>query len=148
MNPQKYALNFITHGKTGLKLPEFRPELPDEFAYHLAYLDGEVVPGAGFHVDFIWFRPREKVGEITGNVLVEKPHSHPFNEVITFIGSNPDDIHDLCGEVEFWIDGEQHIIDKSFMAFIPAGLNHAPINIRRIDRPILHYIAGPGKMYE
>jgi hypothetical protein len=148
MNEKKYAAHFITHGKAGLKSPEFRTDLPDDFAHHLVYLDGEVIPGSGFHVDFVWFRPRERDLTMSQDVVVEKPHRHAFDEVITFIGSNPKNIHDLCGEIEFWIDGEQHLINKSFMAFIPAGLNHGPINIRRIERPILHYVAGPGKRYE
>ncbi len=144
MTEQKYSINFITHGKEGFKPPGFRPELPDRFAHHLASLDSEVVPGAGFHIDFIWFRP----GEQAGNEVIEETHSHSFDEVITFIGSNPEDIHDLGGEIELWIDGEQHIIDKSFMAFVPAGLSHGPLKMRKIDRPILHYTAGPEEKYE
>jgi len=47
-----------------------------------------------------------------------------------------------------WIDGERHVMDRSFVASIPAGLEHGPINFRSIDRPIFHFAAGPGKMYE
>ena len=72
----------------------------------------------------------------------------PFPELIGFFGTNEEDIHDLCGQVELWIDGKQNFIEKSFVAIIPAGVEHCPLSIRRIDRPIFHFTAGPGKMYE
>jgi len=141
----KYDKHFILQDKPDLKLPEYRHEIPKERAHRIVYLDKEVLPGADFYVEALWFWPREvKPGEPLG----VPAHSHPFDEVIAFFGTNPDDIHDLCGEVELWIDGEQNFINKSFMAFIPAGTEHCPLKIRRIDRPIFHFTAGPGEMYE
>ena len=142
----KYDKHFIFQDKPNLKLPDFRHEIPKEYAYRIVYLDSETFPGADFYVEALWFWPGERpqLEEESG----VKPHTHPFDEVIAFFGTNPDDVRDLCGEVELWIDGEQHIIDKSFMAFIPAGVVHCPLNIRRIDRPIFHFTAGNGKMYE
>jgi hypothetical protein len=32
------------------------------------------------------------------------------------------------------------------MVFIPAGLQHCPVNFKRIDRPIFHFTSEPGKM--
>ena len=45
------------------------------------------------------------------------------------------------------IDGKKNIIDKSFLAFIPAGTEHCPLTILRIDKPIFHFTAGMGKEY-
>jgi hypothetical protein len=36
---------------------------------------------------------------------------------------------------------------NSFLAFVPAGVEHCPLVIRRIDRPIFHFTAGPSQMY-
>jgi len=144
----KYDKHFIFQDKPNLKLPDFRHEIPENIAHRTVYLDSEVFPDADFYVEALWFWPRampEFDPEAPPGV---PPHTHPFDEVIAFFGTNPDDIHDLGGEVELWIDGEQHLIDKSFMAFVPAGIVHCPLNIRRIDRPIFHFTAGPGKMYE
>ena len=63
------------------------------------------------------------------------------------MGTNPEDPYDLCGEVEFWIDGEQNIIDRSFIVFVPAGIKLGPLSIRRIDRPIFRFTAGMGTSY-
>jgi hypothetical protein len=143
----KYDKHFIFQDKPNLELPEFRHKIPEECAYRIVYLDGEVFPGADFYLEALWFWPVEKLQSKTEDVLGLKPHTHTFDEVIAFFGTNPDDIHDLCGEVELWIDGKQHMIDKSFMAFVPAGVVHGPLHIRRIDRPMFHFTAGPGEKY-
>jgi mannose-6-phosphate isomerase-like protein (cupin superfamily) len=133
----KYDKHFIFQDKPDLKLPEYRHEIPKERGHRIVYLDDEVFPGAGFYVEAVWFWPREVPA-----------HKHPFDEVIAFFSTNPDDVQDLGGEVELWIDGEKNLIDRNFMAFIPAGTEHCPLQIRRIERPMFHFTAGPGKMYE
>jgi hypothetical protein len=142
----KYDLHFITQDKPNLKLPGFRLPPTGISAQRMAVLDGEVLPAADFHAEVVWFRPGEKPK--AGQASIEKAHSHPFDEMVSFIGSDPADIHNLGGEIEIWIDGEKQVIDKSFMAYIPAGVVHGPLYIRRIDKPIFHYSAGPGKKYE
>jgi hypothetical protein len=74
-------------------------------------------------------------------------HAHDFDEVITFFGTNLEDPHDLCGEIELWLEDEQHIITKSCIVFVPRGMKHGPLIIRRVDRPIFHFAAGPGSVY-
>jgi hypothetical protein len=68
-----------------------------------------------------------------------KSHKHESNEIVAFYGTNPDDPTDLGGEVIFYLDGEKHVLTKSTMMFIPAGMEHAPLVIRRVDRPIFHF---------
>jgi len=40
-------------------------------------------------------------------------HAHDFEEIIGFFASNPDDPYDLCGEVEFWLGDEKHLLKKA-----------------------------------
>lgn len=108
------------------------------------FLDSEVAPGA-FYVECVWITPRP-AGDESKRVSV-KPHKHDYDEVIAFIGTNPEDIHDLGGEVELWLDDEKHIITRSSMVYIPKGLQHCPLTFLRVDRPIFHFTSGPGKMY-
>ena len=68
-----------------------------------------------------------------------KPHCHEGNEILGFLGSNPDDPSDLCGEVEIYIEGEKHILTKSTYIYLPAGIKHVPLYINRVDRPIFHF---------
>ena len=144
----KLAKQFVFSDKENLVLPKFRHEIPKEVAHRIVYLDSDTVPDAKFYAEALWFWPGERPKPKPGQEPGVKAHSHPFPEMIGFFGTNPDDIHDLCGEVELWIDGERHNITKSFVAFIPAGVVHCPLNILRIDRPIFHFTAGPGAMYE
>ncbi len=115
--------------------------LEPERATRMIYLDNDVIEGA-FYVECAWFWPAD-----TEDKGSPAPHTHDYGEVLAFFGTNPDDPHDLCGEVELWIDGEQNILDKSFLAFIPAGTTHCPLIIRRVDRPIFHFATGPGKTH-
>lgn len=139
---------FVFQDKPNLKLPEYRHEIPKDVAQCVAYLDGEVVPGANFYAEAGWFWPGKKHPLQTGKEPLAKAHTHPFSEMIGFFGTNENDIHDLCGEAELWINGEQHIMNKSFVAFIPAGMEHCPLTIRRIDKPIFHFtVGGPTKVY-
>jgi mannose-6-phosphate isomerase-like protein (cupin superfamily) len=158
MSESKYGKHIVTELKKDFILPWGPPgEIREEYVpgrnrplEHVLWLDGNMAPGC-LYSECVWFFPVEISPEELERMSKgggPQPHTHPFDELFTFFGTNPDDIHDLCGEVELWIDGEQHIIDKSFVAFIPAGVEHCPLNIRRIDRPIFHFTAGPGAMYE
>jgi hypothetical protein len=63
-------------------------------------------------------------------------HVHDFDEVVGFLGGNPDDPQDLGGEVEFWMEDEKYILNKSCLIFVPGGVRHCPLQVTRVDRPI------------
>jgi hypothetical protein len=94
-------------------------------------LNGENVEGA-FHVNCMWV----PVGHNPG---VYEAHKHPHDEVIGFIGTNPDDPSDLGAVAELWIEDEQYFINKSFMAYFPKGLVHCPLYVPDVKRPIFHF---------
>ena len=117
---------------------------------HNGWVRKETVPGATFYAEALWFWPGERKQPAPGEPDTSpQAHTHPFPEMIGFFGTNPDDIHDLGGEVELFIGGEKHVMTRSFVAYIPANLEHCPLHINRIgDRPIFHFTAGPGAMYD
>ena len=107
-----------------------------------------MVPGA-FYVETVWVTPHEKRSMETvfpGGDPVEA-HSHDFDELIGFFGTDPADSYNLGGEVELWLDDEKHEIDRSCIVYVPAGLKHCPLRFHRVDRPIFYFTAGPGGMY-
>jgi hypothetical protein len=104
----------------------------------VACLDDDIIKGA-FFLETSWFRKATPPGP--------QEHVHDFDEVLGFFGTNPDDVHDLGGEVEFWIDGEKHLITKSFLAFIPKGVKHCPLRVTKVNRPIFHISTGQKSMY-
>jgi quercetin dioxygenase-like cupin family protein len=154
-----YGKYIVTELKKDIQLPSFRPGEKLEEAKpgeermmnHVIWMDSEVVPGS-FYSECVWFFPgflpppeeMEKVSNGKG----PQAHTHPFEEVLTFFGTNYDDPKDLGGEIEFWLEDEQFILDQSFLVYIPAGMKHCPLRIRRVDRPIFHFTLGPGQVYD
>jgi hypothetical protein len=135
---------FITELAAKVKKFEPIPAWTPKEAKRLLFLDNDVLPGA-FYMSVSWFWPGDWPPLKPGAEPRVKPHTHDFDEIIGFVGTNPDDINDLCGEVELWIDGKQNILNKSFMAFVPAGVMHCPLNILRAERPIFHFNCAPSQ---
>jgi hypothetical protein len=106
---------------------------------HLMSVDDDVVEGF-FYVDCSW------LWSGSAEDPIEEPHTHDFDEVIGFVGSNRDDPHDLGGKITIWLDGREEVLTKSCLIFIPAGTPHCPILFNRVDKPICFVtIATTGK---
>ena len=88
-----------------------------------------------------FFSGCEWLWQLTGGkpVQIETEHAHDFDEIIAFMGSNRNNPRDLGGEIEVWMDGEPYSITKSSYIFIPKGLKHCPIIIKRLDTPVFMY---------
>lgn len=136
----------VTKLKEDVGEAPWTPVFYDNEARRLLSLDSDVIDGA-FYMETAWFWPG-KWPENKGEEGVVKEHSHDFDETIAYVGTNPDDPYDLGAEIELWIDGKQNIIDKSFIAFLPAGTAHGPLTIKRIERPVFHFTAGMGHSYK
>ncbi|MBN2542945.1 hypothetical protein JXI42_08775 [bacterium] len=72
-------------------------------------------------------------------LIVDKPHSHDFDEVLCFLSRDPADELDFGAEVELSLgrEGEKQIINSPSMICIPKGLIHCPLNFVKISKPIL-----------
>ena len=157
MAESKYGKYIVTELKKNIQLPSFRSDKPGQEPQpsgqrrsdHVIWMDGEVVPGASIYSECVWFWPgsRPEPEKAKEERAGPQAHTHPFDEVIAFFGTNLDDPHDLGGEIELWLEDEQHVLTRSFLAFVPAGMKHCPLRIRRIDRPIFHFTLGPGHEY-
>jgi hypothetical protein len=138
----KYAKNIITELKSpgfpGISSPKQKAERAQRMKGVL-HMDDTVTPGA-FYVDLVWFTKGTATEE-------HAAHTHDFDEFLTFWGTNPDDPKDLCGEIELWLEDEKHLITRSCLVFIPKGMKHCPLIVRRVDRPILHFAAGTAHRY-
>jgi len=111
-----------------------------KYARRILWLDEDVTAGA-FHTNTAWYHT-------AGSTMEAKAHTHDVDEIIGFFGSDPENPEDLGGEVEIWIEDDQHIITKSAMIFVPAGVKHCPLRLNRVDRPIFHFTTVTGGHYE
>ena len=135
----------VTKLKSSVGDAPWTPTFTEKEACRLLSLDSEVLKGS-FYMETAWFWPGNWT-DAKGEEGTVKEHSHPFPEALGFIGTDPNDVHNLGGEVELWIDGKQNIMTRSFIAYLPAGTKHCPMRIRKVERPIFHFTAGMGTSY-
>jgi len=127
---------------TDLKMPEYQQSIDAQYrnyAKRILWMDESVVEGA-FHMNTAWYLNAAKT-------LEDRPHLHDTDEIIGFFGSDPDDPWDLGGEVEIYLEDDKHVIDRTAMIFVPAGMVHCPLVLNRVDRPIFHFTAVTGTRY-
>ena len=69
----------------------------------------------------------------------DKPHVHPRPEILTFIGTDLNDLGQLGGEAEIYLgkEMEKHVLTAPTAVVIPGGLAHCPLVITRVDRPMI-----------
>jgi hypothetical protein len=138
MAKSKYGKYIVTE----LKIPESIQKTAAkyaEWATRILWLDDTVIKGA-FHMNCSWYL---KAWETEERVA----HTHDSDEIIGFFGNNPQAPYDLGGEIEFWLEDEKHILTKSCLIFVPKGMKHCPLILRRVDRPIFHFTTVTGGQY-
>ena len=148
MQEGKYGKYIIEEMRTPSKLSVSRRMDPIDVPpkqrgrIQVLYLDKEIVQG-GTYTECVWIMPSTR-----GPGLAEPlPHYHDFDEVVSFIGSDLDNPWDLGGEIEFWIEGEKHLLTRSCLICLPKGTKHCPLIIRKVNKPIYHAAVGTGGIY-
>jgi hypothetical protein len=143
MADSKYGKHIITELKQ-LQTPREGTRLemmPSDFRQSVRLINGEMLEGAFFSsAGWIWKAYPDRVWV--------PAHTHSFDETINFFGSNPDDVNDLCGEIEIWLEDEKFTITKSCIIFAPAGMKHCPITVKRVDRPIFSFLSSTAVKYD
>ena len=97
----------------------------------LYHVNDKIVPG-GFCFTAAWvLAPNPpKVGPWDS-------HYHKTTEYLFFIGGDPENPRDLDAEIDLWIEDEKYTITKSCAVFIPTGVHHTPVIMRKVDRPFI-----------
>jgi hypothetical protein len=69
-------------------------------------------------------------------------HVHPVDEVLVFVGTDPNDIDYLGAEIEIDLgkEHERYLINKPSVVICPAGLPHNPVVVRWVDRPYSFFL--------
>jgi quercetin dioxygenase-like cupin family protein len=148
----KYLIKSV---KPGIKLPAIRTDKPGaapkagqpHYEDHVVWLDDKVIPGSHLYAECMWFWPGAP-DKAKGGEVGMKEHTHPFEEVLAFFGGDLKNPRDLGAELELSIDGDQHLLNKTFIAFIPAGMKHSAVNFWRIDKPVFHFSIGASPEYK
>ena len=109
---------------------------------YMFHLDNTILEG-GFYTDCHW------ITSVKGNggAQTEIAHTHDFGETLGFVGSITSNPRALGGEIEFWLEDDKYILDKSCLIFVPAGMKHLPLIFRRVDSPIFFWTASDSNKY-
>ena len=150
MPESKYGKYVISELKLASKMspprqgpnPHYIPKIGEGGRIQLLYLDNEIIKNA-LYSECVWIMP----GGDLPKTVEPNWHTHKFDEVVTFVGNDVENPYDLGGEIEMWLEGEPQILTRSCMLFIPKGMKHCPLIIRRVDRPIFHTATGTGGIY-
>ena len=140
LSKSKYAKYMVYGTRQDIKRPDYMRPFDPQYTRPMAYIDQTVIPDAEFGCDTRWLLPGDnsKAGQ-----LIMDAHTAPYGTSIVFSSMNYDDITDLCAEVELWIGGEKHIINKDFGAYIPPNVEQGPLAIRDIKRQTFFMISYP-----
>ena len=137
----RYAANFVQVCRGPAMSPDFK-KMYDSFATRILWMDGDVIPGA-FQMNTAWY------SAVPSRDPVFTAHVHEdADELVGFFSSDPSNPYDLGGEILFTFDGEEHLLTRSTMIFVPAGIVHNPMRILRVDRPIFHFSVINKSRYE
>ncbi len=95
----------------------------------LTYMSNALVPGSDTCIawSWIWQEPDPNPWR--------QEHAHEFNQIVLYIGCDPNHPEDLGAEIEFFVDGHGLVFDTSAALFLPAGLKHAPVVWKKVTRP-------------
>lgn len=90
------------------------------------------LPGAGINLGFRYYVKPYK--------MELQSHHHDVDEYLFFLGAQlPDLTANFDAEIEIFLgpEYERHIITKPCILYIPKGLEHNPMDIRRVGKPLL-----------
>jgi hypothetical protein len=142
MGPEFEPLKMAAMRKDRRLMEEFKAEHPDADleqvgqlgpgnADQLVWLYGKDLEG--FAVNFTW-------GFYTGSGIWHRggeSHTHPEEEILVYVGLDPDNINYLGAELELGMgkDCERHVFNTPTIAICPAGFPHLPLITRWVDSP-------------
>ncbi len=142
---------FMTSGYSGVDFGEDLKEIrTDEPSYDRYFSRGVVKDnvwgGQGIGLSAVPEHIIPAGARINLNLtVVRKPyvyndtaHKHNFTEFYFFFGSNPMDMKEFGGEVEFSFgaEKEKYLISSPTIVVVPPGEFHFPLDFSRIDKPI------------
>ncbi|RKT54632.1 hypothetical protein C8E97_3279 [Saccharothrix australiensis] len=104
-------------------------ERPANIGDPFGLMRGIDVAASKVHMAYSWINPTAE------RVHWVNDHEHAYDEVLMWMGSNPEDVHDLGAELYLDIEGERHTVTTTGAVYIPAGTRHCPLGFNHVERP-------------
>jgi len=81
---------------------------------------------------------------------VEGAVVHPYDEALVFAGTDLTNMRNFDGgeiSIELGEEREEHVFTEPTVVCIPKGTPHGPVKVRKVGRPIAHYLFGLDPVY-
>jgi quercetin dioxygenase-like cupin family protein len=114
----------------------------------MTYMSGVQIPGVKYYIELGWTFGMP-VSKITDAAMPEMVHKN-YDEIVLHIGGDPSNPEDLGGEVEFYVGGQPLTFDTTSALFIPRGLKHGPLRLKKYRKPhlVIAIMCGAGTVKE
>ncbi|MCJ7426511.1 MAG: hypothetical protein MUO17_05220 [Dehalococcoidales bacterium] len=97
----------------------------------MTLMSNALVPGCNMYLEvgWIWEMP-------TPNPHIHE-HSHSFDEIVLHLGGDPNNPEELGGEIEYCVEGQPLVFNKSSAIYLPKGTKHGPLTWKKFAKPHL-----------
>ncbi len=116
------------HGPNLVELKPWRSVIPSITTPMITAMGGKDIPGNRLSIGLAHIAKADEIGGPT--------HHHPHDQWIAMFGTS-DNFVDFDADVEFTLDGKVYKINYPFYAYIPAGMPHCPLTVKRLGKPII-----------
>lgn len=70
-------------------------------------------------------------------LMVAESHNHDFDQILFFIGGDPNNAVEFDGVYEIGLDDKTYTLDYPSCIRIPKGLMHGPLDIKTVNKPFM-----------
>jgi hypothetical protein len=133
------------YGQYISKDPLMTPAPKQRVSFQMVNSRAELWPGiSGINCNFAFVCVSEPY------LMPDPPHKHDADEYLFFIGGNPANMADFGAEIEIALgeEWEKNLITTPSIVYIPKGLQHCPINVKKVDKPFLFGHVMPSAKYD
>lgn len=116
------------------------------------WMDNANMPGC-CQINTSWYFAPNRDQQLDPNADVNvytkwQCHVHDVDEILCFYGSDPSDPYNLNAEIELIIGDESHVLTKSSLIYVPAGVSHSTPLVNSISKPVFHFSMVMSKVYD
>ena len=97
----------------------------------MTYMSNDLVEGCNKHIDISWIY---EIPEPNPHIF---EHTHNYDKIVFFVGSDPFNLEDLGGEIEYYLGGQSIKLNTTSALYIKKGVKHGPAVWKSFKRPHL-----------
>ena len=70
-------------------------------------------------------------------LVIDAAHKHDFDQYLFFVGGNSKDFLEFDADIELTLDGVVKHINYPSYVFVPKGMMHCPLIVKRVTKPLV-----------